>query len=178
MREEIQRGRVNRGWRVGGFAWGVTTRTRGETFKFLPAIMAGFLAGIMTSPRHGKSPLRLYTFAGYNAQILSRDTIVDSIKRNFEFHHRGISLATGWCLDRCKTRSLDKTVRFYNVQAGIDRFVVGFRAYSLPYSILPRIVYLIYELVIGRSVIKYRASYSGYFTNVGKFSRDDFFRIS
>lgn len=120
--------------------------------------MAGFLAGIMTSPRHGKSPLRLYTFAGYNAQILSRDTIVDSIKRNFEFHHRGISLATGWCLDRCKTRSLDKTVRFYNVQAGIDRFVVGFRTYSLPYSILPRIVYLIYELVIGRSVIKYRAS--------------------
>lgn len=36
--------------------------------------------------------------------------------------------------------------------------MVGFRAYFLPYSILPRIVYLIYELVIGRSVIKYRAS--------------------
>lgn len=36
--------------------------------------------------------------------------------------------------------------------------MVGFRAYSLSYSILPRIVYLIYELVIGRSVIKYRAS--------------------
>lgn len=31
--------------------------------------MAGFLAGIMTSPRHGKSPLRLYSLA---AQILSR----------------------------------------------------------------------------------------------------------
>lgn len=106
----------------------------------------------------------IHSFAGYHAQILSRDdrerdkTRIISNSTTVEFRQ-----PRGDTPDRCKVAPHARSIKRFVSTSKLISIVLwlGFERsciLSCTRSFL-RIVYLIYELVIGRSVIKYRASY-------------------